>query len=133
MKDYNESEFNKLCAEFFEWEFVYKKGYVNGYSTIINNFIGSEYVPIIHLKFHSDWNWIMEVVSAIDNLEFFSFDIQKQPFSNLSFARVYATPLYPYGMSIPFTSMIYRESKKEAVILVIWEFLQLNSKLKNDI
>jgi hypothetical protein len=116
MKPYNEQEFNKLCAEFFEWEFVYKKGYVNGYSTIINNFIGSEYVPIIHLKFHSDWNWIMEVVEKIQ--------YYKALIISNNHCEIHFMP--EDGVRIN----IGRRTTKEAVVQAIWEFLNWYNEQK---
>jgi hypothetical protein len=128
LKPYNEQEFNRLCAEFLGWKQNSKK------TTFYVDKNDGRYIYEIHdLKFHSDWNWIHEVVDSIDKLEFFSFHIEKQPFYNLNLAQVNVAPLHPYGMSIPFTSAVHRESKKEAVVEAIWEFLQLDIKLKNDI
>jgi hypothetical protein len=98
------------------------------YSEMCGKFLDIELTE--EIDFLNNWNWIMEVVDAIDKLEFFSFDIQKQPFYNLNVAQVYVAPLHPYGMSVPFTSAVHRESKKEAVVEAIWEFLQLDNKLK---
>jgi len=127
MKDYNEQEFNKLCAEFFEWEFVYKKGYVNGYSTIINNFIGSEYVPIIHLKFHSDWNWIMEVVEKIEHIKKYSIGIDSHPSYGTSVLIQHAHINGVYDLVIKEST---HWNKKEAVVEAIWQFLNWYNEQK---
>jgi hypothetical protein len=116
-----------MCAEFLGWDQSEDGRYWKETPIESSNWYLDE------MKFHSDWNWIMDVVGAIDKLEFFSFDIQKQPFCNLNVAQVNVAPLHPYGMSILFTSAVHKESKKEAVIQAIWEFLQLDSKLKNGI
>jgi hypothetical protein len=125
MKPYNEQEYNRLCAEFIGLKCHEPSGYWT-----LPTFMDGDGWTMTDMKFHSDWNWIMEVVDAIDKLEFFSFDIQKQPFYNLNVAQVNVAPLHPYGMSVPFTSAVHRESKKEAVVEAIWEFLQLDNKLK---
>lgn len=56
-------QYNRLCAEFLEWEYFqpywYPKEDSHGiYKTPWN---------IEIMKFHSDWNWIIEVVEAIQN------------------------------------------------------------------
>lgn len=53
-------ETNKLIAEFLGWETLSNWGYLN-----INN---GESHEIENLKFHSDWNWLMEVVEKIESL-----------------------------------------------------------------
>jgi hypothetical protein len=125
MKIYDEIEFNQQCAEFLGW-----KQNSNKTTFYVDKNDGRYIYEIQDLKFHSDWNWIHEVIDKIDKLEFFSFHIEKQPFQNLNLAQVYVAPLHPYGMSIPFTSAVHRENKKEAVVQAIWEFLQLDNKFK---
>ena len=59
-KPYNEQEYNKLCAEFLGWK---NKGMVN-----LELWVSTEYqygIMTNELKFHSDWNWIMEVFKKI--------------------------------------------------------------------
>jgi hypothetical protein len=59
-------QFNKKCAQFIGWK--YKKSpkhYLDGYHTHSNNFINAQWIPRKHLKFHSDWNWIHEVLKKI--------------------------------------------------------------------
>ena len=77
MTPYNEQEFNRLCAEFLgmkDYHLInenFEEGYAwyypdkNGYSDIDKNPASGYYrLP----KFHSDWNWIMEVVEKISNI-----------------------------------------------------------------
>jgi hypothetical protein len=141
LKLYNEQEFDKLCAEFVGWEFVYKKGYVNGYSTINNNFIGYQYIPTIHLKFHSDWNWIMEVRNKILSINQYSETGQRFTFS------LNATTKFrknendkPFKVRVKGVSISYPRpfievnsfDEKEAVVQAIWEFLQWYNEQKHE-
>jgi hypothetical protein len=56
--EFNRIEYNKRCAEFIghKIDFGFKKDGVLFYG---------EHVSLSKLKFHSDWNWIMEVVEKI--------------------------------------------------------------------
>ena len=62
-------DYNKRCAEFLGVDVNYStEVYKDSKSTLrqyIHNMPKSE-----SLKFHSDWNWIMEVVKAIEKLNF---------------------------------------------------------------
>jgi hypothetical protein len=51
-------EYNKKCAEFLEMEFE-----IHSNTWRYKDWITTQ------LLFHSDWNWIMEVVEAIEELE----------------------------------------------------------------
>ena len=58
--------YNRLCAEFLEWEkcdTVYRT--VEYYNN--EKVVGNATHPS-HMKFHSNWNLIMEVVEAIEKL-----------------------------------------------------------------
>ena len=60
LKEYNEQEYNKLCAEFLGWK---NKGMVNFELWVSTE---NQYgITTNELKFHSDWNWIMEVFKKI--------------------------------------------------------------------
>jgi len=54
-------EYNKRCAEFIELELT-GPGFSAGY------FYKNNFYQFHELKFHSDWNWIMEVVEKIERL-----------------------------------------------------------------
>ena len=67
MKEFNKEEFNILCAQFLNWEL--KNGYYNPDMNHEYSFIEPS-----ELKFHSDWNLIMEVWNKLwtnhaDNLD----------------------------------------------------------------
>lgn len=103
-------EYNKRCAEFL--------GYVNTTPTdkdfnIYQNKDGKMLEPM-SMKFHSDWNWIHEVIDVIEILKNKKFkvrifynvcEIEKnyKPFINFYFNR--------------------KRTKKEAVIQAINQFL----------
>lgn len=54
----NTTENNKLIAEFMEFPFLTEEGQTNF-------IIDLTHVPDYELEFHSDWNWLMEVVEKI--------------------------------------------------------------------
>ena len=64
----NTIENNKLIAEFLSVENPYHKGHY-----ICPNGIATE--PK-YMRFDSDWNWLMEVIEKIENLETNRFDFQ---------------------------------------------------------
>ena len=61
MKPYNEKEYNRLCAEFLGWEQGEDGRYWKETPTESSNWYVDE------MYFHSDWNWIMEVVEKIND------------------------------------------------------------------
>jgi hypothetical protein len=61
MKPYNKQEFNQVCAEFLGWE-QGEDGYYNRDMHHDYSFVKPD-----EMKFHSDWNWIMEVVEKIND------------------------------------------------------------------
>ena len=70
-------EYNKRCAEFLEW--VKYNGtnpaWNDSYDTNKIHF-GEKTVHLRYMKFHSDWNWIMEVVEVINSTGRFEVIIQ---------------------------------------------------------
>jgi len=56
-------EYNKNCAEFLGYEHYMFRGYT------MYVFDEDNHRTEIDLHYHSDWNWIMEVVEAIENIE----------------------------------------------------------------
>ena len=68
----NTTENNKIIAEFMGWK-------IKNYSTPISDIV-TPYGQLTEnqLKFHSDWNWLMEVVEKIESLgNVFSIDNKK--------------------------------------------------------
>ena len=111
-------QYNKLCAEFL--------GYVNltpddkdfDFYEKLDGVLGKMLEPK-SMKFHSDWNWIMVVVDAIEKLKFnvritIACIIIENAFDNDS----NLSPIYKFhSMQGEF------ESKKEAVVQAINQFL----------
>ena len=57
-------EYNKRCAEFLGYTLRENDCY-NGDDKLVAKL---SFLQTADLKFHSDWNWIMEVVEAIEKL-----------------------------------------------------------------
>ena len=134
-------EYNKRCALFLGA--IYSKqaeawGFGNAKNIGSKMFHGVMYHNVIQaerfekeLKFHSDWNWIMEVVEAIEKLktETSTFEFHTQPKSvlikeerNYSFEKGdggrTSQPLKLNG-----SVWITGKTKKEAVVEAINQFL----------
>jgi hypothetical protein len=122
-------EYNKRCAEFLGAiysEHAKAWGFGNAKNIGSKMFHGVMYHNVIEaqrfekkLKFHSDWNWIMEVVEAIENL--FDGEVLVE-ISDESCYIGYYKLLYE-----KYTTM---ETKKEAVVQAINQFLIWYNKNK---
>ena len=64
------TENNKLIAEFLGAK-QYDKTDDFIYFDETNNIFSNDTISLKNLKFHNDWNWLMEVVEKIENLEFY--------------------------------------------------------------
>ena len=123
-------EYNKRCAEFL--------GYVNTTPTdkdfnIYKNekgmIIGNNIYTILEtmsMKFHSDWNWIMEVVEAIEKLYSHpnkEINIDIKPGQIEIFQRPFYLENNNYHEVIYLSDGYINSSKKEAVVQAIDQFL----------
>lgn len=63
---------NKLIAEFMGNHIKESKNYYEFFA------INSKPYSVEELKFHSDWNWLMEVVEKIENLGFEFFIVESR-------------------------------------------------------
>jgi hypothetical protein len=81
----------------------------------------TEKIAVAKMKFHSDWNWIMEVVEKIETLidGFVLFRIEDEG------CFVAAMGVQNYNN---YTTMA---TKKEAVIQAIWDFLNWHKENKS--
>jgi hypothetical protein len=109
MKDFNKEKYNKLCADFLGCS-QRKFGFWNGEGKLIQS---KSLLLTSDLRFHSDWNWIMEVVEKIETLfdGFVLFKIEDES------CFVAVTGVQNYNN---YTTMA---TKKEVVVQAIWEFL----------
>ena len=68
------------------------------------------------MRFHSDWNWIMEVVEAIEKLGYYT---KNECIRNVNYFNIYELKNNEetfYGSG--------NNSKKEAVVQAIYQFLK---------
>lgn len=107
MKTFDRKEYNKLCAKFVG---AFKDA--NGdYDFEGIDFIFQGCTSTEPLLFDSDWNWIMEVVERIESLGY-SFTIGNNHAS-----------IWKGGSAIVSSNAKIKQSKKEAVVQAIWNFL----------
>lgn len=104
--------YNRLCAEFLGWKLISKEDFNKlGEASYTGESKDIKWGIIEYLKFHSDWNWIMEVVEAIEKISDWNLEclnVEERQFQ----------------MCIPLSN-IYTTSKdkKEAVVESINQFL----------
>lgn len=91
-------EYNKRCAEFLD---LHRDEEVAIYKMTA--------YPYDFLKFHSDWNWIMEVVEAIEKLGY-----NRRVDIDSSHVLIQYKEWY---------TLVQKDSKKEAVVQAINQFL----------
>lgn len=141
-KEFNKEEYNKMCAEFIGWELHLAKNALNWPDGTFMEWDDEEEFWIMNpteefkkfrivchteevglgyrfklfdqyyyksgLRFDEEWNWIMVVVEEIENLVNSRVDIDS------------SHVLIQYN---DWFTIIQKESKKEAVVEAIWEFL----------
>jgi hypothetical protein len=123
-------EYNKRCAEFLSKK---TKVYSDTPALVYYNFNNSMLL-IEEMKFHSDWNWIMEVVEAIEKTKcHFHINTHWNEFNEHNYSQVTihkeAGEMAKNRSAIYNTVDIYKHhsptstSKKEAVIHSINQFL----------
>jgi hypothetical protein len=107
-------EYNKRCAEFLGWDY-------NKFMDRWNENFHHEYSYVCSddLKFHSDWNWIMEVKRHIVGLGYCWFQ-----FPNIIQINENATISSFKIVKIEFDKL----KEKEAVIQAINQFLILHNE-----
>ena len=138
-------EYNKRCAEFLGWKETteqFKIDWVGCKTKERLDRLNKQYIPILEkngdvlfpdfnvINFHEDWNWIMEVVDAIEKLGY-QFDITGNEVgvnSNIMTMENISTggTMNSYNRSYyPTIISICEEeySKKEAVVQAINQFL----------
>jgi hypothetical protein len=124
LKPYNEQEFNRLCAEFLGWKQNSKK------TTFYVDKNDSRHIyEIQDLKFHSNWEWIMQVCDRIEGLKE-GEEVEHNWYVTIgegNYCRIFTDEFKTFQDEI----IVYNtNTKKDAVVLAIWEFLQSYNKLK---
>lgn len=115
------TENNKLIAEFMDWEIhptmfqkMQKKGIKQGFRKL------SDFVFIKDLAYHSDWNWLMEVVEKIESLDFI-FSIHHE-----------TANIFNGGCNeLKYNETVQARTKKEAVYNACIEFIKWYNLNKN--
>ena len=113
MKPFNEQEFNELCAEFIGG--VYDSDNTKYWFYLPVEWNGVFAPTTSDLKFHSDWNWIMEVwekIKLIPNFDHFYTTIKLGAMRNMICSRFWGN------------------DSKEAVVQAIWQFLNWYNEQK---
>ena len=124
-------QYNRMCAEFLGYKNLTPDDkdfniYENEKGMIIGNKIYT-LLETMSMRFHSDWNWIMEVVEAIE-IKFPIFTLQweyddREEFSeNGKYLADWFT-LYPKDEILVGLSDLRSNSRQEAVVHAINQFL----------
>ncbi len=157
MKEFNESEYNRLCAEFLGFKYVKSRKSYNIEQAVDNScvfhnhsvdnddyyWIRGKNVHFIHencLMFDSCWNWIMEVLEKVESTKLKNrFD--KEDTWNLYTGKEVDLSLGDKVWYAGFTGFWHSDeyldeacrcsSKKEAVVKAIWYFLNRYNDQQN--
>ena len=127
------NQYNKKCAEFLGayWCNDDLNAYPSGYWMLD----GEDNLPhdLEHMEFHSDWNWIMEVVEKIESIKQLTLETCNNwvgEFTIVIRYKSYSSTHY-FSREIPRVShgQDFR-TKKEAVIQAIDQFIDWYNKQK---
>ena len=130
-------QYNKLCAEFLGYKYYPYPNKDTGWRKNKGHLIfGKSYYlgrTTKHLQFHSDWNWIMEMVEAIEKLYDHpnkEINVDIRPGQIEIFQRPYRLESNDYHEVIYLGDGYINGSKKEAVVEAINQFLIWYNKNK---
>ena len=113
MKEFNKEEYNKMCAEFMGIKYANERRF--------DKETGWVYSVTSLDMFHTDWNWIMEVVEKINNP---TNGIMVSIHSNSCLITDCGTRgKLNLNRSANIVRVIDASSRKDAVVQAIWEFL----------
>ncbi len=105
--------YNKRCAEFLGFKYRNSKKAWGEYPLDNSSFLASKgWISMDRLQFHSDWNWIMDVIEAIGKIADWSLECLNEDND-----RTYQVLIYLSNTNI--TS----KDKKETVVKAINQFL----------
>jgi hypothetical protein len=106
-----EIKYNKLCADLMGWKNLNDDSYPE-YLTPMGDFYSLK-----NLMFDSDWNWIMEVVSAIERLK------NKDGYRFQVLIQDNICVIEESNKIFDSNQREYAETKKEATVQAIYKFL----------
>ena len=121
-------EYNKRCAEFLNFKYRNSKKAWGKYPLDNNSFLALKgWLSMDRLQFHSDWNWIMEVVEAIEKNKFL-IDKERPYYITIdnNYCGIFFNRWNDKGKDFGGTKQIVSikaDSKKEAVVQAINQFL----------
>ena len=111
-------EYNERCLKILPFKYRNQSKYWVIYRYDDNSFFGKNrrYLAVNNLKFHSDWNWIMEVIEAIGKLGYLVV-IQS------NFCQIQEIGTKENSFKPLIIASLYGKTKKEAVVQAINQFL----------
>lgn len=120
------NDYNRMCAEFLGWRNLNDDSFPEFITPM------GDFYPAKNMEFHSDWNWIHEIIDAIEKLktETSTFEFHIQPKSVLiKEERNYSFEKGDGGKTsqpLKFNDSVWvtGKTKKEAVIQAINSFLK---------
>ncbi len=126
MKTFNIEEYNRMCAEFLGFKYKNQTKFWTSYPLSDDSYLSQlGYIRMDDLIFHSDWNWIHEIVEKIEDLDVIaSFQIENP--------TIYIWASTENSTFEDIQVDIFDKTKKEAVVQAIWEFLNYYNSIKED-
>ena len=129
-------EYNKRCADFLGENMVNKNhvveftspSYANGKFWISEKWLGikdpdgNNLVAVKDMKFHSDWNWIMEVVETIEKVGY-QIDLGSRLLPLYPTEKDHWCAIWDDAHKVKATEQFSDTSKKEAIVQAINQFL----------
>jgi hypothetical protein len=124
-------EYNQKCADFLGFKYKNQSKFWATYPLDNNSYLAKfGYMQVETFKFHSDWNWIMEVVEKIESLKYLIDITDNEVYVNSNLIKQknvtdggtmnsHNEKYYPVIVEITDE----RLSKKEAVVKAINQFL----------
>lgn len=129
-------EYNRICADFLKFKYKNQAKFWAKYPLDDNSYLSQfGFMKIHSFKFHSSWDWIMEVVEKIENLYEHpnkEISINIKPGEIEIFQRPYRLENNNYHDVIYLGDGYINTSKKEAVVQAINQFLIWYENNKNN-
>lgn len=117
------NDYNEMCASFLGWEKLDTDSEMQTWKVLYKNNEG-EYKYTLNMQFHSDWNFIIEVIEKIELLsDKFHGCFRVIIDSNTCTIKSSNLKIDNHRFSYTYHSECISETKKEAVVDAINEFL----------